>query len=182
MPIRLNRTLILTALLLAFSPLHCRAIDPVPAQDPVYSLNQGLSSQELQQWYHLSAGTHLIPYDWLAALEDESLIKMFAATGLIADPDHIDKLPVGFAKTEGPNVSVPQAGFTCSFCHTTQFSYKGQRIKIEGGPSLQYNARFLSALIQRLGALIPPDLSAFLQTLKEEGPHPSRLRRSPPAS
>lgn len=170
MPIRLNRTLILTALLLAFSPLHCRAIDSVPAQDPVYSLNQGLSSQELQQWYHLSAGTQLIPYDWLAALEDESLIKMFAATGLIADPDHIDKLPVGFAKTEGPNVSVPQAGFTCSFCHTTQFSYKGQRIKIEGGPSLQYNARFLSALIQRLGALIPPDLSAFLQTLKEEAP------------
>lgn len=122
---------------------------------PIHSLNQGLSDQELQQWYHLSAGTQLIPYDWLVALGDDSLTKLFAVTGLVADPTHPDKLPVGFAKTEGPNVPVPQAGFTCSFCHTTQFSYKGRQIKIEGGPSLQYNARFLSALIQRLGALIP---------------------------
>ena len=87
-------------------------------------------------------------------------------TGLVADPGHSDKLPVGFAKTEGPNIPVPQAGFTCSFCHTTQFSYKGHAIKIDGGPSLQYNSRFLSALIQRLGMLLPPDQPAFFKSLK----------------
>ena len=170
MPIRLHRTLVLTALLLILSPLHCRAIDPVPTKEPVYSLNQGLSDQELQQWYHLSAGTQLIPYDWLVALEDESLTKMFAATGLVPDPDHTDKLPVGFAKIDRPNVPVPQAGFTCSFCHTTQFRYNGQQYKIEGGPSLQYNAHFLAAFTKRLAGLIPSDLATFVKNLKESGP------------
>lgn len=170
MPIRLHRALLLTALFLIFSPLHCRAIDPVPSQNPATPLNHGLSDLELQQWYHLSAGTQLIPYDWLVALVDDSLTKIFAVTGLVADPGHSDKLPVGFAKTEGPNIPVPQAGFTCSFCHTTQFSYKGHAIKIDGGPSLQYNSRFLSALIQRLGMLLPPDQPAFLKSLQEQTP------------
>lgn len=65
---RLYRSLALTALLLTLSPLHCRAIDPSPNQISAESLNQSLSDQDLQQWYHLSAGTQLIPYDWLVAL------------------------------------------------------------------------------------------------------------------
>ncbi|HPV82597.1 MAG TPA: hypothetical protein PK866_05700, partial [Nitrospira sp.] len=68
MRIRLHRPLVLAAFLLVVSPLHCRAIDPVPIKAPSYSLNQGLSDQDLQQWYHLSAGTQLIPYDWFLAL------------------------------------------------------------------------------------------------------------------
>ena len=64
--------LALTALFLIFSPVHCRAIDPVPSQNPATPLNHGLSDLELQQWYHLSAGTQLIPYDWLVALVDDS--------------------------------------------------------------------------------------------------------------
>ncbi len=167
---RLYRSLALTALLLTLSPLHCRAIDPSPNQIPAESLNQSLSDQDLQQWYHLSAGTQLIPYDWLVALLDESLAKTFAVTGLVEDPRHPDKLPVGFAKTEGSNVPVPLVGFTCSFCHTTQFRYKGHSLRIEGGPSLQNNAALVNALIQRLGALTPPDVSAFLNSLKEEAP------------
>lgn len=170
MRIRLHRSLTLTALLVALSPLHCRAIDPPLARHPVQSLNQGLSDEERQQWYHLSAGTQLIPYDWLVALLDESLANTFAVTGLLEDSHHPDKLPVGFAKTGGPNVREPQVGFTCSFCHTTQFRYKGHPIRIEGGPSLQNNAAFVKALIQRLGALTPPDMSAFLKSLKEEAP------------
>ncbi len=168
MPTRLHRALILTALLVTLTPLHCRAIDPPP--NPVQVLNQGLSDQELQQWYHLSAGTQLIPYDWLIALRDDALLNAFAVTGSITDSGHPDKLPIGFAKTEGPNVSVPQAGFTCSFCHTTQFSYRGQSIRIEGGPSLQYNARLVSALIQRLSLLFPPDVAAFQKSLNDLAP------------
>lgn len=170
MRIRLHRTLVLAAFLLVVSPLHCRAIDPVPTKAPIYSLNQGLSDQDLQQWYHLSAGTQLIPYDWFLALLDESLTKTFALTGLVEDPNHADKLPVGFAKTEGASVPVPQVGFTCSFCHTTQFRYKEHAIRIEGGPSLQNNATFVRALVQRLGILTPPDMPAFLKSLKEEAP------------
>ena len=75
MRIRLHRSLLLTALFLTLSPLHCRAVDPPLNQIPVESLNQSLSDQDLQQWYHLSAGTQLIPYDWLVALVDDSLTK-----------------------------------------------------------------------------------------------------------
>ncbi|HMW88093.1 MAG TPA: hypothetical protein PKD65_18870, partial [Nitrospira sp.] len=57
---RLYRSFALTALLLTLSPLHCRAIDPSPNQISAESLNQSLSDQDLQQWYHLSAGTQLI--------------------------------------------------------------------------------------------------------------------------
>ena len=91
-------------------------------------------------------------------------------TGLVEDPNHVDKLPVGFAKTEGASVPIPQVGFTCSFCHTTQFRYKEHTIRIEGGPSLQNNATFVRALVQRLGILTPPDMPAFLKSLKEEAP------------
>ncbi|MGC3975212.1 MAG: di-heme-cytochrome C peroxidase [Nitrospira sp.] len=170
MRIRLHRSLVLTAVLLTLSPLHCRAIDPPLNHHPVESLNQGLPDQDLQQWYHLSAGTQLIPYDWLVALLDESLAKTFAVTGLIEDTHHPDKLPVGFAKTEGPSVAVPQVGFTCSFCHTTQFRYKGHSIRIEGGPSLQNNATVVRAVVQKLGTLTPPDMSTFIKSLKEETP------------
>lgn len=170
MRIRLHRSVVLTALLLTLSPLHCRAIDPGPPPQVVQSINQGLSDQELQQWYHLSAGTQLIPYDWLVALLDDSLTKTFTVTGLIEDRNHPDKLPVGFAKINGPDGTVAQVGFTCSFCHTTQFTYNKQSIRIEGGPSLQNNSTLVRALVQRLGALTPPDMPAFLKSLKELSP------------
>ena len=170
MPYYLHRILVLGGLLLTLLPVHCRAMDPLLAQNPNPSITQGLTDQELQQWYHTSAGTQLIPYDWLVALEDESLAKGFAATGLIADPGHPDKLPIGFTKTEGATISTVQAGLTCAFCHTTQFTYKGQSMRIEGGPSLQYNARFLAVLLKRLNLLIPSDVAGFLKSLKELNP------------
>ncbi len=146
--------------LFVLSTVHCQAIDLPVSTQPNLSTVQGWTEQDRTQWYHQSAGTQLIPYDWFVALEDEPLKNSFTRTGILADPANQDRLPIGFSKTEGPSVSEPQVGLTCAFCHTTQFTYQGNQIRIEGGPSLQYNARFLATLLENLGDTVALDRSS----------------------
>ena len=167
MPFYPRRIAVLAELLFALSTVHCQAIDLPSSQHVGASDIQGWPEQERQRWYHTSAGTQLIPYDWFVALiEDESILDDFATTGILRDPSHPDKLPVGFAKVEGGPSSPAMVGFTCAFCHTTEFRYKNKKneneyknepIRIEGGPSLQYNSRFLQVLFSKLGELNSPD-------------------------
>ncbi|MCS6318295.1 MAG: hypothetical protein H8K05_11105 [Nitrospira sp.] len=158
MPFYPRRIAVLAWLLFALSTVHCQAIDLPPSQHVDISNVHEWPEQERQQWYHTSAGTQLIPYDWFVSLiEDESLLDTFAATGILRDPSHPDKLPVGFSKAEGGPSSPAMVGFTCAFCHTTEFRYKTKSIRIEGGPSLQYNSRFLQLLLSKLGELNSPD-------------------------
>jgi len=58
---------------------------------------------------------------------NESILNDFATTGILRDPSHPDKLPVGFAKVEGGPSSPAMVGFTCAFCHTTEFRYKNKK-------------------------------------------------------
>lgn len=166
-----RRVVALVAVLFALSTVHCQAMDIPQSQNSTTSDSQGWPDQVRQQWYHTSAGTQLIPYDWFVTLiEDESLLSAFGATGILRNPAHPDKLPVGFAKIDRGNSSPSMVGFTCAFCHTSEFTYNKQSIRIEGGPSLQYNARFLQILFKSLGELIPRDGAAFMKSLKESNP------------
>ncbi|MCW5797883.1 MAG: hypothetical protein KIT40_05245 [Nitrospira sp.] len=161
----------LVAILIALSTVHCQAIDLPPSQNIKAGDIQGWPEQIRQQWYHTSAGTQLIPYDWFVTLiENESLLTAFGVTGILSNQTHPDKLPVGFAKIDRGNSSSAMVGFTCAFCHTSEFTYKNYSFRIEGGPSLQYNARFLQILMKSLGELIPPDVPAFMKSLKESNP------------
>ena len=126
MPFDIQRVLAWAGLLCACSTVHCQAVDLPVSQARQLSPIQGWTEQDRQGWYHTSAGTQLIPYDWFIALEDEPLRNSFTRTGILVDPTHPDRLPIGFSKTEGPNVSEPQVGLTCAFCHTTQFTYQGK--------------------------------------------------------
>lgn len=153
----IQRVLACAGLLCALTTVHCQAVDLPVSQEQNPPKVQGWTEHDRQQWYHMSAGTQLIPYDWFVVLEDEPLKNTFARTGILADPAHPDRLPIGFSKTEGPNVSEPHVGLTCAFCHTTQFTYHGNAIRIEGGPSLQYNQRFLQILLESLGELKSAD-------------------------
>ena len=150
--------------ILALAVLLLRLLDrPLPGGRPACFAgstafpHSGLDGARPAGWYHTSAGTQLIPYDWFIALEDRPLRNSFTRTGILVDPTHPDRLPIGFSKTEGPNVSEPQVGLTCAFCHTTQFTYQGNPIRIEGGPSLQYNQRFLQIFLESLGELKSPE-------------------------
>ncbi len=165
------RVMALVAVLVAVSTVHCQAIDLPASQNSNASNIQGWPEQIRQQWYHMSAGTQLIPYDWFVTLiEDESLLSAFGATGILANEAHPDKLPVGFARVDRGASSPAMVGFTCAFCHTSEFTYNNHSFRIEGGPSLQYNARFLQILFKSLGELIPPDVPAFMKSLKESNP------------
>lgn len=168
---RLRRSLTLAGLLIALLPVHCRALDPAPSHNAGTADIQGWPEQERQQWYHTSAGTLLIPYDWFVTLiEEKALLEKFAATGILHNQVNPDNLPVGFARADLGPLSPAMVGFNCAFCHTSEFRYKDKLIRVEGGSSLQYNARFILILMRSLGELIPPDVSAFIQSLKESNP------------
>ncbi len=124
------------------------------SQPSIVLINQtSWSEEERKQWYHTSAGTQLLPFDWFMALQDERFKDNMHQVGVLSDSSHQDGLAIGFAKTSGPNIRIPQLGLTCSFCHTSEFTYQGKTFRIDGGPSLQYNAKFVQALIEALGAL-----------------------------
>jgi processive rubber oxygenase RoxA-like protein len=142
---------------------------------------QGWTKEERQTFYHRSIGTQFIPYDWFVALKNYSLItlgedgkprphpdsgKRLVDTvqhyGMIPDPNHPDHLPVGMARADIADFKTmakldpPRVGFNCAFCHTSRFAYTDLRnrkhaITIEGGSSLQYNIRFLIAVLKSLG-------------------------------
>jgi hypothetical protein len=158
MSLKSSRIVAVCSVLLYVGLMSCQAPEIRPAQrsaSPV-SLPNGWTEDERQQWYHLSPGTQLLPYDWFLALAYDPFKKNFPRFGLLSDPVHPDRLPVGLAKTTGPQVSAPQLGITCAFCHTSEFTFQGKTFRIEGGPSLQYNARFVQALVEALSDLQDP--------------------------
>jgi mono/diheme cytochrome c family protein len=124
---------------------------------------QNWTQDQWDWWYHVSQGSALesiIPYDWFINMEQPGL-GLFGSAGDFIDQDYLgqfgflpdgsgdyynpkynpDNLPVGFTKTE--NYFDPIAGeigdvvgFTCAACHTGQINYKGEGLRIEGGPNM----------------------------------------------
>jgi hypothetical protein len=171
----IQRVLACAGLLCALSTVHCQAVDLPVSQEPPAPTDQGWSEQDKAAWYHTSVGTRFIPYDWFIALQDDQLAKVFSDSGIIPDPTHPHRLPVGLSEPQAPKPSSSHAGMNCAFCHTTRFTYQGHEIRIEGGPSLQYNQQFLNALMASLGKLISPDLPTLLKSVKEGNP-PERFK------
>jgi cytochrome c553 len=169
-----RRVLALAGLLFAVSTVHCQAIDLPPSQEQKV---QGWKEQERQQWYHTSAGTQLIPYDWFVALmdTDNELEKTFEHTGILRNEVRKDRLSVGLSEPKTSTPSSSSTGMNCAFCHTTEFTYQNKKIRIEGGPSLQDNQQFLNVLMMRLNGLISPDLPTVLKQIKEQNP-PERFK------
>ncbi|WP_141685332.1 di-heme-cytochrome C peroxidase [Pseudoalteromonas luteoviolacea] len=127
--------------------------------------------------YHASQGTATlpIPYEWLAALEAPKSVPWFILfsaektflseyiyrLGFInlndANTPYSSKqqLPLGLAKTASINMpgldrKATAIGFTCTACHTGQFTYDNTRYVVDGGPAMTD----LGLLTQSLGAAI----------------------------
>jgi hypothetical protein len=134
-------------------------VDANERESTLRYLDQGWTTEERQEFYHLSPGTQFISYEWFLALEAAKgqLFKdTVGAFWLLPDPNrtsNADRLPVGLGQTSGGAQQGRQVGITCAFCHTSQIRYKDQQIRIDGGPSMQYNARFLLALLNLLGTI-----------------------------
>jgi len=74
-----------------------------------------------------------------------------------------DLLPIGFAKDDpDPITGVQNVGLTCAFCHTSQLTYHGMGIRIDGAPGIVNFDTFLSQLIVAVAATVQPKFTVNL--------------------
>ncbi len=129
-------------------------------QTPVY-INQGWDNADSLWFYNATQGSNLIPYDFFLALEDvqstEAAPLYFRRNAnmdryryLVQSPSFFnpDGLPVGFVKDKYQGKEY--LGFTCATCHTGQVNYKGQAIRIDGGPAMADLDVFLHDLTEAM--------------------------------
>ncbi len=139
---------------------------------------QGWSSKDREFWYHGTQGSRLIPYDWALALEQKDSAQPFMDDAHIASFGYLPArqasgkpLPVGFALDrghrqrgdqdltvtklrwyEGQGADATWLGMNCAACHTAEIAVNGQRLRIDGGPSLTDFQSFIEALDDALEA------------------------------
>ncbi len=115
------------------------------SQQPVIYLDQAWSQADRETYYQISQGSAVVSYDIFLNLEVAGSQELFRSDansdryGLIiqtANPrTNPDGLPIGLSKTvveQGPWKG-EHIGLTCAPCHNAQLSYKGKRMRIEGG-------------------------------------------------
>ena len=149
------------------------AQSPQPWSGPVRYAAQGWSDADRTNWYWTSQGSRLMPLTWMQALEQVGNTRPFLAADHIAgfgyfpDPTGTagDGLPVGFAVDHGgdrhlvrtrlrwyagqrPNE--PWIGMSCAACHTAEVAHRGQRLRVDGAPTMADFQRFVEAVDQAL--------------------------------
>src|SRR5271169_5763503 len=115
------------------------------AGDSIIYLDQGWSKAEREWWYQVSQGSTVMEYDIFLNLEVADSQELFRSDansdhyGLTIQPanreNNPDALPIGLSRTvvaEG-RWKGDQVGLNCAACHNAQLTYKGKKIRIEGG-------------------------------------------------
>jgi hypothetical protein len=127
---------------------------PAPAvayQD--YPQSQGWTQRPMRDWYELSQGSRLVPWDWLLALKksDGSLLldrKALEGLGFNYFSDAPDSLPIGFIRDfDLKDASKSWLGFNCSACHTAKLKAGEAEVVIHGGQSMADFQAFTTQLI-----------------------------------
>ena len=115
----------------------------VAVQAETKFLSQNWNEAQRQEYYTLSQGSRIMPYEWFLALENEDDEKSFLRTtvfelGYLPNENthkNPDKLPVGFA-VDVDLSGRKHFGLNCAACHTNQISHNGTTYQIDGGPTL----------------------------------------------
>ena len=123
--------------------------EPAPPSGPA---SQGWSEQERQIFYTTNQGAQIMPYRWFRALRQSDNDAPFAADqlqryGYLANPvsaANPENLPVGF--TIDGSAETGHLGMTCAACHSTQITYNGQTMRIDGARTSADFQRFLTDL------------------------------------
>ncbi|MFP3514861.1 di-heme-cytochrome C peroxidase [Pseudomonas sp. SIMBA_077] len=107
------------------------------------------SEADRQIYYYTPQGTQVkgLQYNWFSALELPFSTQRFAAPeylarfGFLVDPKQQPSaanpanLPVGFTRHLNPGSHVEYLDITCAACHTGELRFKGQALRIDGGPA-----------------------------------------------
>ncbi|MEE9148326.1 MAG: hypothetical protein V3U27_13105, partial [Candidatus Tectomicrobia bacterium] len=106
------------------------------APTPIY-LEQGWSDADRQDYYHLTQGSQLLPYDWLLALEQTDSERLFVANAHLRTLGYLtqeaasrrnpDALPIGFALDDNPG--------TAQMSYAMKKAFLGVDYQIEHYPS-----------------------------------------------
>ena len=155
----------LAAIAVLIASCELQSTEPISlkAEDLTY-LDQGWTEDDRQFYYHAAQGARVLPYEWFLALEMENSEKLFRSDESIARfraiPDknrlhNPDLLPVGFTKTVlDPSFKDPLSnewiGLSCSACHTAEVTYKGEKIRIDGGPAMIDTLKFPKLMVKAL--------------------------------
>lgn len=128
---------------------------------------QGWTAEQQKNWYYATQGSRLMPLSWFRALEQPGSSEPFLTPdyirsfGLLFEQTGQDALPVGFARDDnddsdlkvtklrwyaGQGPSEKWVGLNCSACHTGEIEHEGERLRIDGGPSLFDFQSFIEAL------------------------------------
>lgn len=119
---------------------------------PVY-LDQGWDENDSLWFYNVTQGSGLLPYDFFLVLEQAETQEAFRSDRNMDRFRYLpqkatffnpDALPVGFVKDSYKGDDY--VGFTCAACHTAQINFKGQAIRIDGGPAMADMVGFLLEL------------------------------------
>ncbi len=122
-------------------------------------LDQGWSKSDSLWFYNTTQGSDLIPYDFFLVLEQADSVELLRSDKNIDNYRYLpqkktffnpDALPVGFVKDEYQHKDY--MGYTCAACHTSQVNYKGNAVRIDGGPAMADMVGFLTAMEKSLKA------------------------------
>ena len=108
------------------------------------------SDEQRQTYYYTPQGTRVkgLRYEWFSALElPLSTSKLaspdyLARFGFLVDPKQTPSernpgnLPVGFARHTDSASGAQYLDISCAACHTGELRYRGQAVRIDGGPAL----------------------------------------------
>ncbi len=140
---------------------------PQSSDNKVIFLDQAWSQADREMYYQISQGSRVISYDIFLNLEVAGGQELFRSD---ANSDHYglvpqaanpgtnpDALPVGLTKTvvtEG-RWKGDAVGLNCAACHNSQLTYKGKRIRIEGGSNHTFDwMSYVNALDDALQAAL----------------------------
>ena len=122
-------------------------------------LDQGWDEADSLWFYNTTQGSALLPYDFFLVLEKAESDQLFRSNENIDKFRYLpqkktffnpDALPVGFVKETYRGKDY--VGFTCAACHTAQINYKGEAIRIDGGPAMADMVAFLTELQKAMEA------------------------------
>jgi hypothetical protein len=122
-------------------------------------LDQGWSRSNSLWFYNTTQGSGLMPYDFFLVLKKADSDELFRSDKNV---DHFrylpqkktffnpDALPLGFVKNTYKGKDY--VGYTCAACHTGQVNFKGNALRIDGGPAMADMVGFLTAVQKAMEA------------------------------
>jgi mono/diheme cytochrome c family protein len=132
-------------------------------EDGVRHLNQGWTSEDEASWLHLSDGSGIVPLPWLLALEKPASDEMFLDPKEMAQFGFLPAkrstanpygLPAGLAPQRRPFGPLPMVGSNCAGCHEAELSYRGVKLRVNGGQGRGMLAAWGAAVFTALGATL----------------------------